>query len=74
MSYGASEDNLLVYVRDADDAIWARQEYARAGQWTSWHKVGKQRLPGAAPTALYTDRGISSRRSAPTTRSGWAKT
>jgi len=32
VSYGASEDNLLVYVRDADDAIWARQEYARAGQ------------------------------------------
>jgi hypothetical protein len=54
----ASENNLLIYARGADGAIWGRQEYARAGQWTSWHKIGKRLLPGTAPTALYTDRGI----------------
>lgn len=54
----ATKYHILIYARGADGAIWARQEYNRAGQWTRWHKIGRHLLAGTAPTALYTDRGI----------------
>jgi hypothetical protein len=47
------DDNLLIYVRGTDGAVWVRHEYNRAGQWEAWHKVGGRLLAGTAPAAAY---------------------
>jgi hypothetical protein len=54
----ADDNNLLIYARGADGAVWGRREYPRAGQWYSWHKIGGQLLKGTAPAAGYNALGV----------------